>query len=419
MSTLELLLASALLCIALIGAALMLFSAQDTLTAAQKDLEAIALLPTTVPRAPQTNTCSALTTLATSSAQYAYPTASLPTGGIQISALQTKNYVLYVAARTSSNGNTLYLFSLAGPHTPPTYLGSLDNIPSVSSAGLNSIAVAGGYVYGASGYGANFTSCAEAANCAQLQVFAAQDVAHPRLVANRKVGGVTGSTGQGAGSTIFYSNGYLYLGLTKTSGGPEFIIFDVGANIGSSTNPIQLGTFAVGRTINSLMVIGNTVYLATDDNSKELVSLDVTDKTHPKLLATFNAPGTSNFGYGFSIAQAEDSLMFGRSYVGNAPELYHLSRALALLHSRDIGLTAQPDGVDALLATKDNAVILTNNTLSKWNTNTNTLSNILSLSTLGSIAVDRRGALACTETFLIAAIPLDTNQDTLSFIATP
>jgi hypothetical protein len=420
MSTLEILIATAVLTTTLSAAALMLFSTQDAVRAARSDIDAIAHTTITPPHAPSENMCGTLANLGSPLTHYDYPTASLPSGGMEITDIQVTHNTLYVAARSSVTGNTLHLFTLANSNTPPTYLGGIDNIPTVVSAGLSSIAVQNKYVYGANGYGANFTSCSEAANCAQLQIFDVQDPSNPRLRINRKVPGVLGSGGQGTGSVVVQKNGYLYLGLTKTGSGPEFHIFDVGANTGSSTNPLWLGSFTVGRTINDIAVIGNTVYLATDDSNRELIVLNVADKTQPKLSTAFNAPGTTNFGYGFSLAQSQNSIVFGRSYVSNAPELYQLTLAAGPLSSYDIGTSTYPDGVDALLTASSTTFAITNTRLYSLYTNTGVLTSVLSLASFGALASDRRASLACAGAFLIAAIPLNAhNQDTLSFVTTP
>ncbi len=421
MSTLEILIATAVLAMMLSAAALMLFSTQNAVRAARSDLDSIARALITPPGPPPQNTCDTLATLDWAHlAHYDYPTASLSSGGMEITDAQVLHDTLYVAARGSTTGNTLHLFTIKSPSTTPTYLSGIDNIPTVISAGLTSIAVQAGYVYGASGYGANFTSCSEAANCAQLQIFDVQDPSNPRLITNRKVPGVSGSGGQGAGSIVVQKNGYLYLGLTKTGAGPEFHVFDVGANSGSPNNPLWLGSFPVSRTINDIEVVGTTVYLATDDSNRELIALNITDKTQPRLLTLFNAPGTINFGYGFSLAHSVDSLVFGRSYVSNAPELYQLNLATSILSSHDIGTSTHPDGVDVLLTASSTTFVLTNTRLYSLQTNTNVLTNLLPITYFGTLASDRRAALACNGNYLVAAIPLGArNQDTLSFITAP
>lgn len=217
MSTLELLVASAIMTSALGAVAAMLFGAQDTLRAAAKDIDQVLRVSVLPPQVPQQYGCEQLASRDWSHPlHYDYPTATLGTSsGMEITGMQVQNNLLYMSSRTSTTNNTLNIFSLSTPTAPPTYLGGVDNNPSIVSAGLTSIAVRGEYVYAASGYGANFTSCAEAANCAQLQIFDTHDPAHPTLTTNRKVPGVSGASGQGAGSTILYRGGYVYLGLTK------------------------------------------------------------------------------------------------------------------------------------------------------------------------------------------------------------
>lgn len=306
---------------------------------------------------------------------HAFSTTGLIPGhssGFSIADLEASQRYLYVAAGSApSNGDTFYIFSLpADPAQQPTYLGSVDNAPSVGSAGLAALAVRGDYAFVANGYAAHFGVCSTSSSCAQLQVIDMANPSAPRVVDNLRAPGVAGSGGQGVGSAITYHSGYLYLGLVKPSSGAEFHIYDVGGGGASLINPVWVGSFTVGRTINHIAVRGDYAYLATDDNARELIVLNISDKAHPKLAGAFDAPGSTGFGYGYAIRVDANIAYLGRSYVSTAPELYTLEvsnlSSLSVLGSVDIGTSSNPDSINALLFERPLAFLLTNKQLQVW-----------------------------------------------------
>lgn len=150
------------------------------------------------------------------------------------------------------------------------------------------------------------------------------------------VPGVTGSGAQALGNTLFYKNGYIYLGLSKSATGPEFNIIDVR----NPKDPNVVGSFSVGSGVKTIYVKENYAYLGIDDNSRELIVLDITNPLTPILLGVYDAPGSMGFGYGKSIYAVGDSVYFGRTYVSNAPEFTVLdasTTSLIPLGIRDIG----------------------------------------------------------------------------------
>lgn len=192
--------------------------------------------------------------------------------------------------------------------------------------GLNALKVAGNFVYAANGYGANFSTCRQGQNCAQLQIIDVTDPAAPKVAYSYKLPGIVGSGGQGAGNSIFYSAGFVYLGLSKVgpgSVGGEFNIIDV-RNFPDQP-PVLAASYPVGAGAKSIYVKGHYAYLATDDNDTEMLVLDISNtQTTPLLAGKFNASGTNNFGYGASIYPIGGAVYFGRTYVNNGPEFYIL-----------------------------------------------------------------------------------------------
>ncbi|MBY0376488.1 hypothetical protein K2P96_00755, partial [Patescibacteria group bacterium] len=144
---------------------------------------------------------------------------------------------------------------LSGPSN--SLLGAGDS----TSPGLKAVTASGKYAYVAS-----------ASINGQLQVIDISDTSNPVVVKTLKLTNVTGSGGQALGNSIFYSNKKIYLGLTKTSTGPEFNIIDV-------TNPLSpqfVGGYPIGNGVNKIYVKDNYAYIASP-NTDNLIVLDVTN----------------------------------------------------------------------------------------------------------------------------------------------
>jgi Tfp pilus assembly protein FimT len=235
---------------------------------------------------------------------------------------------LYVTV-DSSPDSTLFIYNIEN-HDSPVFLGSLDT--SSVSSGPNAITVAtssnGNFAYIANSYGANFSTCQAKpynpptpSNCAQLQVVDVTDPVNPTVALNFLVpttspSSVTGSGGGAVGRSIFYKDGYVYLGLSKTSTGPEFNIIDVHER---PINPRWVGGYQVGSAVNAIFVKGNYAYLATPD-SEELIILNISNPGNPVRVSGFNAVDGS--GNGKSIAVVGDDLFLGRTTGNN--EFYSL-----------------------------------------------------------------------------------------------
>jgi hypothetical protein len=237
-----------------------------------------------------------------------------------VDAYQGKLYVS-AGAVSAANKETFFVFDISDPASP-ALLGKMDNAPT-TSAGFAKIAAtkdsSGSYVYGANSYGPNFSTCKTGPNCAQLQVVNVADPAHPSIAANFELPTstapwVSGSGGQAAGNSIFYKNGYVYLGLTKTASGPEFDIIDVH----DPSHPAWVGGYSVGNAVNAIFVNGQYAYLATA-NAEELLILDISDPAHPRLAGGFDAP--DSVGSGKSLYLVGNTLYLGRTVTSSNPEL--------------------------------------------------------------------------------------------------
>ncbi len=251
------------------------------------------------------------------------------TGGT-ISTVDAYHHALYVALskKTVAGDDSLFVFDISNPTASPVYLASSNNNASVTE-GLNAIVVASNYVYGANGHVSNFKTCKPSRNCSQLQIFDMSNstVIPPPinfLIPTSSVPFVTGTTStQALGSALFYNDGYIYLGLSKTATGPEFNILDVH----DPAHVEWIGGYKIGNSIDQIYIRDGYAYLATDDKSRELIVLDVHDPAHPQIASTFDQSGTLGYEVGKSIYTRGDVVFTGMSFAFGSPELYVLDIA--------------------------------------------------------------------------------------------
>jgi type II secretory pathway pseudopilin PulG len=251
---------------------------------------------------------------------------------------------LGVSKKAAAANDSLFVFDTSDPTKRPRYLGSIDNNASVTE-GVTALIAAGSFAYVANSHVSNFKTCKPSANCSQLQLFKVSDPsAIPApvnfLLPTSSAPYVTGtSTSQALGNSIFYQDGYVYLGLSKTATGPEFNIIDVH----DPNNPKWIGGYQVGWSINQIYVRDGYAYLATDDKSRELIILDVADPKTPTAVSTFDPTGTLGYEVGKSVYTRGDTAFFGMSSATGSPELYLIDiahpRAIAAVRSKVIGST--------------------------------------------------------------------------------
>lgn len=256
-----------------------------------------------------------------------------PNSDYVINDLDVLNKKLYAATAIShsNNTNTFFIFDLTDPVLPSPIVGIPNDPNPLVKAGINALQASGNYAYAAKATGPSN---------GQLQViFVPPNVSQanpPQVKVTFKVPGVTGTGSQSIGQSIFYRNGYVYLGLAKTLAGPEFNIIDVTDPLA----PVWKGGYNVGNGVNAVFVKDHYAYLATP-NSQELITLDLSDPSNPAPVGGFDAPGGGgNFGNGKSIYSVGNTLYLGRTLLlGN--ELYILDNAdpetnLPTLGSKDI-----------------------------------------------------------------------------------
>ena len=244
--------------------------------------------------------------------------------GIKISSIDVFNNKLYITAlnTVSSSNDTFFILNISDDSSePPIYLGSLDNNPS-SISGLNAIKVSKNYAYIANAYTGSSPGCIPNNNCAQLQVVEINNPTNPAIVpsANLKIPTITSSGKLAAGTSIFYKNGYVYLGLAKAISGKEFNIIDVGGGglPASPINPIWKGGYVVGNGVNSIFVKNNNAYIASPNN-ENIIILDISNPISPQKIGSYipvDLPNTNGVGsnHGKSIFVIGNDLYLGRTY---------------------------------------------------------------------------------------------------------
>lgn len=141
----------------------------------------------------------------------------------------------------------------------------------------------------------------------QLQVIDITNKADPILATEYTLPGATENA-----LSIFYSNAKIYIG-TEENSGPEFFVVDVSTPI----SPVSLGSYEVGADVNKIRVSGNTAYLATSNNSKELLVLDVSDPASISEVGSFNSPGNEDATSAYLVGS---KIYLGRA-AGSSDEL--------------------------------------------------------------------------------------------------
>jgi Tfp pilus assembly protein PilV len=160
-----------------------------------------------------------------------------------------------------------------------------------------------------------YVANASGARAGQLQVFEVSsnggDTIPPQLKASLEL------PAPGGGNSIFYRDGYVYLGLEHDGAGPEFHII----NVRDPLNPklVPGGNYAVGNGINAIYVKNNFAYLATP-NSQELIVLDVSDLSNIKTGSPAWGYDAGGGGNGKSLYMIGDNLYLGRTIPNSGPE---------------------------------------------------------------------------------------------------
>ena len=307
------------------------------------------------------------------------------------------------------NSPTLFFFTIPSNGSQPVVQPSAFDNAASSTVGFSTVAMHGDTVYAGNGFGSASASTCKTGSCDQVQIFSMKSATSTVKVSSLLLSTSSppfalSSTGTTAPvKTLTYKDGYLYVGLQKTNAGSEFNVIDVH----NSSKPLWKSGIAVGRTVNSIVVYRNRAYLSTDDPTRELMIIDVSDPTHPLLIGSYDLPGAIGFGFGRSIHVHDGVAQFGRSYVNNAPELYSIDvsdpSSPHTLASSDPGTVQNPRSIVSLLARGSYLYMLTDAAISMVSIASSTLFTPLRLDI--PLAPHATGiALACSGNTLYAGM---------------
>jgi prepilin-type N-terminal cleavage/methylation domain-containing protein len=303
---------------------------------------------------------------------------TLPSGAYSISALSIRAGVLAIAVSTTTRATdpTLFFFDISSSSTAPRFLPPAFDNASVSRSGYTALAANPDGFFAANGFGsASAATCAhDELTCAQVHSFRVMNGVPERsdslrIPTTSPERAITTSGAGAAGAALAYrEDGYLYLGLQKTTAGQELQSIDVH----DPSALRRIGGMAIGRSVNDITIATSTAYIATDDNTssgKAVVAVDSTDPTTLYELGSYRFPGA---GYVQKVNRIGSRLYTGRSYaLGTSEEFSILDRSdshtLTRLGGIDLGTAHSPQSVRGIIVRDFLAFVLTDSSLQLWN----------------------------------------------------
>ena len=184
----------------------------------------------------------------------------------------------------------------------------------------------------------------------QLLILDKVDPQHISITGKLKVT-PSGDSAYGNTLSLDYKAHRVYLG-TNTSSGDEFYII----NVADPANPVKLGSFPINAKVNQILVNGTTAYLATASTS-QVVALDISNPASPQLERAF-PDDSSGLLSGESLLLSGNTLYFGRIGGGNSawhyPQLFSLNASTLaenwrLTTATHTGPTSHYDGVNRMI----------------------------------------------------------------------
>lgn len=217
---------------------------------------------------------------------------SLGTGNVSTD-IEVRNGVAYLAAdSTTASSPDLYVIDIHDPASP-FIMSSLNTGP-----GLTQLEVAGHYIY-----------AANLGTTHQLHIIDIADRASPVVVAKLKLPLPNASSTAPFASSLFYHEGFIYLGTEKWEG-KEFSVIDV--SIPSS--PLYLGGFEMNTLLNDIYVRDGIAYVAASDIG-QMRFLNISNPMNIIEIATFSPSGWAT-QQGKTLSYFENRLFLGRTTGG-------------------------------------------------------------------------------------------------------
>ena len=217
---------------------------------------------------------------------------SLGSGNVSTD-IEARDSFAYITANSSTMLQSDFFIIDASDSSNPKIISSINTGP-----GLSAVAVAGPYAY-----------VANTSTNSQFQIIDIHDRKNPHLLSQLKLSLPQASTTPTIGQSIFYKNGFVYLGTSKWDG-PELNII----NVSDPSHPSVVGSFETNTLINDIYVVGNTAYLATSDIAQMRV-LDISNKSNPVSISVFSPSGWQT-QEGKVLDYFEKKLSLGRTVGG-------------------------------------------------------------------------------------------------------
>jgi hypothetical protein len=290
-------------------------------------------------------------------------------GDYSVSSIDAYQGRLYIGVDSTTNKSdpTLFIFDIAST-TQPILVSAIDNDVRVQ-AGITAIKVVGNYAY---------LATTSSYSRGQLQIVDVS-INPPQVIKTYKVP-VINSLGnsKGLGSSIFYKNNLVYLGLTKTDSEREFNIVDVSDPL----SPILKSSRAIGNGVNTINVRGDYAYLAhptdiSENPQEQLTVLDISNSSQPIRTGGFYFNGSSG-GNGKSIYLLGDELYFGRTAskisgqtADVIPEFFLLNNAAQNNPTSTLGslALATPQSLNGIIVRGNLGYFVTTNQFQVWDLN--------------------------------------------------
>jgi hypothetical protein len=219
---------------------------------------------------------------------------------------------------------------------------SLTQLSKINTGvGLNAVDAAGNYAYLANASTTNTQSSDE------LLVVNIGNLSAPTIV-GRATLGITPNCPTfcpGGALSIYYYDGRVYVG-THRINGHDFFIFDVSV----PSSPSLIRSIKTDHNINDVIVRGKYAYLATSNNTGEIMIYDISDPGPITLVGTFNTNRhTSDTEDATTLFLSGSTLYFGRERVNNSSErdfyMLDISNPAAPIERGSKNLALNPNAV--------------------------------------------------------------------------
>lgn len=250
--------------------------------------------------------------------------------------IEVRNGIVYLSADSSVLlKNDFFIFD-------SNDVNSIKLISSINTGpGVSGLEIAGPYAF-----------LAQSSTVNQLQIIDIHDRYNPKIISQLRLPLPTSSTTPPFAKSIYYSNGYIYLGTEKWNGSELSII-----SVQDPYNPIVIGSYETNTLINDILVIDDRAYLATSDE-KQMRVLDISNPSIPVLIDSFSPSGWQT-QEGKIIDYFEGNILLGRTVGGfnvqNNHELFVFSTSTNI-KSKDIA-----GGVYGQLLRENKIFLITHN----------------------------------------------------------